>query len=151
MSEVTPSEIGLGVRALREIEARLRVRFRAYLRPGERVSLSVEDEEGFVFARLVVASRDESFRLELEAAVIEQDQIAAVLGATTSKMRLFAAIEFVSGHAEEYFRSQRHVRHHLDWRIYDCEGVQVRFRGQRKHPDLESEATALLDEEGEPT
>ena len=139
-------EVVLSPRALQEIQGRLRLRFRAYLRPGEKVALKVEDEEGFVFAHLAIASRDKKFQLDLEAAVIDQDQLEAFLLATTSRHRLLAAIEFLSGMAEEYFRSQRHARFHLDWRIYELEGAQVRFRGQERKPGLEEAASELLAE-----
>ncbi len=144
------TEVVLSPRTLREIEGRLRVRFRAFLRPGEKIALSVEDEEDFVYAQLLISSRDETFQLDLEAAVIEQDQEEGLVRATTSAMRLLAAIEYLSSQAEEFFRSQRRARYHVDWRIYDCEGARVRFRGQQRRPDLEAQATDLLGDEEPP-
>ena len=63
---------------------------------------------------------------------------------------MLGAIEFLADQLEEYFRNQRQTRFHVDWRIYDLEDATVRFRGQERRPELEEQATALLnDDDGE--
>lgn len=131
-------------KALRGIESRFKTRFRAYFRPGERLRLTVEDEQDFVYAQLSMSSPDESFRLDLEAAMIVQDQDHRFVDATTSRGRLLGAIEFLAGRLEEYFRSQRQLRFHIDWRLYPFQESTVRFRGRLRHPELEERATDLL-------
>lgn len=135
--------------ALRRIEQKLKTRFRAYFKPGEKIRLSVEDEEDFVYAQLSLALPDKTRRLELEAAMIVQDQDRRFVEATTSRMRLLGAIEFLSERLEEYFRSQRQLRFHVDWRLYPVEEATVRFRGQHRRPKLEEQATELLDDHEE--
>lgn len=136
-------------RALREIEGRLKVRFRAFFRPGERLRLETEDEQDFVYCKLLVSRADESLCLELEAAVIAQDQDPTFLKGTTSVVRLLGAIEFLSQRLEEFFKSQRLERFHIDWRLYPFEAATIRFRGGQRHPDLEEQASALLGEDDE--
>ncbi len=136
-------------RALRQIEARLKTRFRAFLRPGERVRLSVEEESDFVCCQMIMGLPDDSFSIDLEAAIIVQDQEHQFLSATTSRKRLLAAIEFLSSQLDEYFRSQRQERFHIDWRIYSFESANIRFRGRRRHRDLEREASDLLGDDHE--
>lgn len=134
-------------RALRRIERELKTRLRAFFRPGERLRLSVEDEEDFVHARLSVRLPDESVSLDLEAAVIVQDQDPRFLKATTSRKRMLGAIEFLSEKLEEYFRSQRQHRFHVDWRLYAFDAATVRFRGRRRRPQLEKRADELLEDQ----
>ncbi len=132
--------------ALRQIERRIKARLRAYFRPGEKIQLAVEDEEDFVCAELSLVLPDESSRLDLEAAVIEQDQDRRFLKETTSRKRLLGAIEFLSEKLENYFRSQRDIRFHVDWRLYPYNGATVRFRGQESRPELEQQASELLEQ-----
>ena len=132
-------------KALRRIERRIKTRLRAFFRPGERLRLSVEDDQDFVYARLSVLLPDDSARLDLEAAVIEQDQDRRFVERTTSRKRMLAAIEFLSDQLEEYFRSQRRQRFHVDWRRYPFDVATVRFRGRRRRPKLERRADELLE------
>ncbi len=136
-------------KALRQIERRLKTRFRAYFRPGERLRLSVEDEQDFVYAQLSMQLPGGTFRLDLEAAMIVQDQDDHFVKATTSRGRLLGAIEFLADRLEEYFRSQRRIRFHIDWRLYPFEAATVRFRGRQRHPELEEQATDLLEQQDE--
>lgn len=135
--------------ALRRIEQRLRTRFRAFFRPGEKIRLSVEDEEDFVYGRLSMTVPGESFHLDLEAAIIVQDQDRLFLEQTTSRTRLLGAIEFLSERLDEYFRSQRSLRFHIDWRLYPFNAATVRFRGRQRHPELEDRADELLEDDEE--
>lgn len=135
--------------ALRRIEQRLKTRLRAYFRPGERVGLTVEDEDDFVYAQLTVSLPDDSSRLDLEAAMIAQDQHRMFVDRTTSRKRLLGAIEFLSEKLEEYFRSQRQERFHVDWRLYDYDAATVRFRARHRRPELEQRASDLLDDDPE--
>ena len=132
--------------ALRQIERRLKVRLRAFFRPGERIRIEIEDEADFVFARLSLVSAAKDHQLDLEAAVIEQDQDHRFVEATTSRARLLGAIEFLAAQLEDYFRGDRQARFHIDWRLYDFEAATIRFRGQHRRPNLEEKATSLLEE-----
>lgn len=132
-------------KALRRIEREIKTRLRAYFRPGERLELSVEDEEDFVYAQLSVLLPDESSRLDLEAAMITQDQDQQFVEMTTSRKRMLGAIEFLSGKLEDYFRSQRQARFHVDWRLYPFDAATVRFRGRQRRPRLERRASELLE------
>ncbi len=132
--------------ALRRIERKLKTRFRAYFQPGEKVRLSVEEEEDFVCAQLALSVPGDTHRLELESAMIVQDQDRRFVEATTPRMRLLGAIEFLAEKLGEYFRSQRQPRFHVDWRLYPVEEATVRFRGRHRHPKLEHKATQLLDD-----
>ncbi len=131
--------------ALRKIEGRLKTRLRAFFRPGEKIRLSVEDEQDYVYAQLSLIMPGESFQMELEAAIIAQDQDRLFLDATDSRARMLGAIEFLSEKLESYFRSQRHLRFHVDWRLYPFEAATVRFRGRERHPELEDKATELIE------
>lgn len=136
-------------KSLRMIEARLKTRFRAFFRPGEKIKLAVEDEEDFVYCKFTLTLPDGSFCLDLEAAVIVQDQEKLFVDATTSRARQLGAIEFLSSQLDHYFRSQRQERFHIDWRIYDFEAARIRFRGELRHPELERQAAKLLAETSE--
>lgn len=146
---VQPVEMGLPAPGLRKIEGRLRARFRAFLRPGERLRVKVEEEKDFCYAHLALTSADKSFQLDLEGAVIAHDQVELELSAMSSKDRLLIAIEFLSATINDYFRGQRRDRFHPDWRLYSFESVQVRFRGRSRHPGLESQADELLERSDE--
>ncbi|TXD37652.1 hypothetical protein FRC98_08155 [Lujinxingia vulgaris] len=143
------AEVVLPVAARRKIESRLRTRYHAYLRPGERIGLRVEEESDFVFACLKLTSADKRFALELEGAAIVQDQDAAFLAATSPRDRLLAVIEFLADQLNDYFRVQRNQRFHLDWRKHPCSGLIVRFRGTERSPELEQQANRLLGETSE--
>lgn len=143
--ESSTEEVVITSAALRKIETRLRARFRAFLRPGERMALKVEEEEDFSFAHLSLSIPDGSYHLDLEGAVIVQDQEENFLVSGTSRDRLLMAIEFLSVALNDYFRGQRRERFHPDWRLYPFEGAQVRFRGGLSYPGLEEKATQLLE------
>lgn len=147
MSEdmIRQDDSSLPAKALRGIEGRLRARFRAFLRPGERIRLRVEEEKDFSFAHLVLSSADKSYVLDLEGAVILHDQEEAVVISENSRDRLLLAIEFLSATLNDHFRGNRLDRFHPDWRLYTFEGYQVRFRGRNRSPGLEAQANALLE------
>lgn len=136
-------------KALRRIERRFKARFRAFFRPGEKLHLTVEDEQDFVYAQLSMREPGGTSRLDLEAAMIVQDQDRRFVEATTSRARLLGAIEFLGEQLEQYFRSQRQQRFHVDWRLYPFDAATVRFRGRQRRPDLEAKATELLEGDGE--
>ncbi len=133
-------------KALRRLEKKLKTRFRAYLKPGEKIALSVEEESDFVYARLGLRLPSNQRRLDLEAAVIVQDQDHLYLKSSTGKGRLLTAIDFLGEQLEQYFEARRQTRFHIDWRLYGYREATVRFRGQESQPKLEAEATALLDD-----
>lgn len=136
-------------KALRRVERRLKTRLRAYFEPGEKLRINVEEEEDFVYAQLALRKGGDRFRLELEAAIIVQDQEHLFVEATTPRSRLMGAIEFLSERLEQYFKNQRGLRFHVDWRLYPFDSATVRFRGRERRPELEEQATQLLDERGD--
>ncbi len=144
--QAQPAEVVVTKKALKRLEKRMRTRFRAYLKPGEKIGLAIEEEEDFVYGQLHLQLPDGSERLDLEAAVIVHDQEHLYLQQSEPKGRLLTAIEFLGQQLETYFEQRRQLRFHVDWRLYSFEEATVRFRGQKSRPDLEAEATALLDD-----
>ncbi|RAL23603.1 hypothetical protein DL240_05435 [Lujinxingia litoralis] len=144
--ETPRATVVLSPAALRKIEARLRTRYHAYLRPGERIALAIEEEPDFVYAKLTLFRRDKTFSLDLEGAVIVQDQDASFLSATLPHDRLLAAIEYLAEQLAGYFRAQRQQRFHLDWRKHPFDAMLIRFRGEERSPGLEQQANQLLGE-----
>ena len=142
-------EVVLSGGALRKIEARLRARFRAFLRPGERIRLTVEEEDEFSFAHLKLVAADGSYRLDLEGALIAREQPEVLVVTASTRDRLVMAIEFLSAALNDYFRGQRRERFHPDWRIYPFEGAEIRFRGGLVYPELEAQAQGLLHDDDE--
>ena len=145
-SQASGQAVVVTPKALRQVERRIKARLRAYFRPGEKLRLTVEDDEDFVYAQMALLLPDESFRLDLEAAMIIQDQDRRFVDNTSSRTRLLGAIEFLSEQIESYFRSQRDLRFHVDWRLYPYNASTVRFRGRERRPELEERATELLED-----
>lgn len=143
--EVLPEKLAA---ACLRIQKAMQSRFRAYLRPGERLRVQIEREKDFVYAQMIVEMPDGSYHLDIEAAVIVQDQEFEVTQVLVPEERLELAFEFLRGQLHDYFRQNRVNRFHADWRIYPFEGTKIRFRGRLTQPGLERLADELL---GEPS
>jgi hypothetical protein len=130
-------------REQRRIVDELMGEFAAYLRPGERIAVQGERGEDFSWFELTLRAADRSFTLELEAAMIRQDQKGTAYHLDAEE-RFEAARDFVAGQLYDYFCSDREQRFHLDWRVYGDDMLQLRFRGEERAPKLEEQADELL-------
>ncbi len=128
------------------IQKAMQTRFRAYLRPGERLRVKIERDQEFVYAQMIVELPDGSYHLDVEAAVIEHDQEFELTQALAPDGRIEFAFEFLRGQLHDYFRENRVERFHSDWRIYPFEGTKIRFRGRLTQPGVERMADELLGE-----
>ncbi|MFB6263165.1 MAG: hypothetical protein ABEL76_05990 [Bradymonadaceae bacterium] len=127
----------------RRIKQAVMFRFEAYLKPGETISVDAEREDEYVYSQLNVEARDDSFELELEAAVLAADQGMETF--ESPQRQLDVAFEFLKQKLYEFFQSERREQFHPDWRHYTVEARAVRFRGRLRRPELERRADELLD------
>lgn len=126
----------------------------AFLAPGERFAVDAEvGKQGsqgapeYVWAQLLLGRPDDSFRLEMEAAMVPGDQEPGVIfpEAELAMETLFAMLRV---RLYDYFRQDRHALFHDDWRMQPFGEWAVRFRASQSNPGLDAQADALLD--GEP-
>ncbi len=117
-------------------------RFASELKPGETLlSTATRDSEHSIFA-LIIQSSDNSFRLEMEAALLAKDNEDI-----SAEDRLLISLDFLEQQLEGFF-DDRLVRFHDDWRIYDFKDGEIRFRGAQTNPELEALADQWI-EKGE--
>lgn len=128
------------------IRQALVARFGAFLKPGESIDIDAEKSDEYVYARVEVASADETFKLGVEAAVLAADQ-ERLERLDPPERFLELTIEFLKLQVYEFFRRDRDERFHVDWRLYPVDTATIRFRGQVRRPELERRADALLDED----
>ncbi len=121
--------------------------FGARLRPGESLGLEVERSAEHGFASLVLETSDDTLKVELEAAVLADDEHPEE---PSAEERFDQAVEFVGAMFAEFLDDREAMRMHDDWRIYEFDDVLVRFRGQKRKPNLESLADAWLASGGAP-
>lgn len=131
-----------------KVNEALIARFGVQLRPGESLSLDVERSQEHALATLSLSNADDSFQLELEAAVLETDEAEETKVNPAS--RHLIAVDYLDTVLEEYFSADRHYRFHDDWRVVDFESTAVRFRGVERRPHLEATADAWLEAGGDP-
>jgi hypothetical protein len=134
LTPVTPEE-------LRKLNDALIARQGLHLRPGESIVLAARRTAESTQAVVVLATSDESFRLELEAVVLTDDEHKN-LG--DSDAILDAAVDFVDAMFSEFVLNERTSRFHDDWRVYDFDGYMVRFRGFATNPSADAMADAWL-------
>lgn len=130
----------------KRIKNAMMYRFGAYLRPGESISIDAEKGREYVYSELTLSAADESFELELEAAVLAADQGVDEFEVPGEALDL--AFEFLKLRLYEFFQQDRNQRFHIDWQHYTVRQTGVRFRGEIRRPELEERADELLDEEG---
>lgn len=114
------------------------MRFGTELEPGETIIANVSRSKNESVFAIVLENIDKSFRLDLEAAVLEKDNKDF-----NAKDRVYRALDFVENQLGLFFED-RTFRFHDDWRIYDFLDSVIRFRGQQTNPDLESQADDWL-------
>lgn len=130
---------------LAQLHEALATRHGARLKPGEGITVRAERLPEHVAAVLVLASADDAMRLELEAAVIPDDDHKAV---ATPDEQLDAAVDFCDAMLTEFLDNDRFGNFHDDWRLYDFDDLVVRFRAQLTHPNIDALADAWLAENG---
>ncbi len=138
----------LAARQKQLIREALTTRFAAFLKPGERLEVDAEKADEYVYGTIKVTTADDSFRLDVEAAILAADQHEAKLDEPERYLEL--ALEFLKLQLYEFFRQDRQERFHIDWRIYPVEKASIRFRGQIRKPSLERGADELLDDADPP-
>lgn len=131
----------------RRVENAMNFRFNAYQKPGETISVDAEKGDEYVYTELSLEAPDDSFRLDLEAAVLAADQSQSRF--PDPDAILDVAFEFLKLRLYEFFQSERTERFHIDWRHYTVEGTALRFRGRIRKPQLEEKADEWLDEHGD--
>ncbi len=125
------------------IQNAMQYRFGAYLRPGESITIDAERGDEYVYSEMVLESADESFHLQLEAAVLAADQ--GVDEFVRPQEALNLGFELLRRQLYEFFQSNRSERFHVDWRQYTVEQTEVRFRGRIRKPELERRADEMLE------
>jgi hypothetical protein len=120
-------------------------KFGARLRPGEGLSVHLEQTEDHSHLEVLLESISGEFRLSLQTAVVASDSDVT----TTVAERLDTALDFLDLQFEDYFESGREMRFHTDWRTYEFAQKPVRFCGRTSNPNLEDAATEFLKEHDE--
>ena len=129
----------------KRIKNAMMYRFGAYLRPGERIEIAAEKGTEYVNSELTLEAADNSFRLDLEVAILAADQ--GVEEFVDPGEALDLGFEFLKLRLYEYFKQERNERFHVDWRHYTVRQTDLRFRGQMRRPELEDRADEILDDE----
>ncbi len=117
-------------------------RFASELKPGETLLSNASRDAAHSIFAIIVQSSDDSFRLELESALLAENNLEI-----TAEDRLFLALDFIENQLQGFF-DDRFLRFHDDWRVYDFKGGEIRFRGAQTNPELEALADQWL-EKGE--
>lgn len=120
------------------------------LRPGESLSANVERTPEHCWARVIVEAADETFRLELEAAAVRSDEDDPKQWKPEERFQ--QVLDLIDLQLNTFFEEDRTPRFHDDWRVYNLTegGVDLRFRGKQRRPDLEALADQWLDTGGDP-
>ena len=122
----------------------------AFLAPGERFAIDAEvgkpDAQGapeYVWAQVLLGTPDDSFRLEIEGALVPADQ-APESSFPEGSEAISELLAFLRVQVYEFFRLDRQLRFHDDWRLQPFQSKIVRFRGAVRFPELEKRADDLL-------
>lgn len=134
MAELLPKQIA-------KINEAITAKYGHYLKVGEGIAVEAEEAPDFVLMRIILAASDESFRLELVAA-IEYDAEHKV--PLVQKEAWSIALDFLDVQLEDFFAEERFMRFHEDWLVYDFLGTLVKFQGSTRRPDLEALADQWL-------
>lgn len=147
MSEKKEKVQPIGKEERQKVFAAFTATFGARLKPGESLDVDVERTEDHGHAGLSLAAADESMQVEMEAAVLADDEHEEE---PTPEERFEYAVEFLGIMFAEFLDDREAIRFHDDWRIYEMKGTLVRFRGQLRKPGIESLADAWLASGGNP-
>lgn len=128
---------------LANIEDAVVAKYGAFLKPGEWISIDVTQDKVHCHTTMFLENPDGGERLELESVVLDSDN-DNIEPALNMKARFDHSIDFLDSQLESFFEDDRHPRFHDDWRLYQLDAVIVRFRGRRRHPDLEQLADQWL-------
>lgn len=119
----------------------LAAKYGARLRAGESLAVDAERAKDHVWVQIVIEATDQTFRLEFEAASVPAD---ATDGWVAPK-RFDLALDLADSKLEEYFENDRFAKLHDDWRFYEFDGVELRFRGVERRPHLDQLADQWLE------
>lgn len=125
------------------IESSIGARFRAFLKPGESLSVEAEKTDEYVWGKLLLETADDSFEFELEGALLGSDQSQQKIYEHERKLEI--VFEFLKRQFYEFFRTDRRETFHLDWKLYHLDEATVRFRAQTRKPRLEDRADTILE------
>ncbi len=120
--------------------------YEAFLAPGERLSVEGAATEEYVHAQLSLRSADRSTQLDVEAVIMPKQDLKAWQEHLGDKEFMDLLFGFLRVQLYEFFRQDRSLRFHVDWRLFPFEGYTVRFRGAFKRPELIDQADALLEQ-----
>jgi hypothetical protein len=132
----------LTVAGKKRVYEAITAKFGARLRPGEGLSVNLDQNHEHIHLEIVLESISKEFRLSLETAVVASESDVA----SSAADRLDIALDFLDLQFEDYFESGRDMRFHSDWRAYEIDKKTVRFRGRISNPNLEDAATQFLTE-----
>jgi len=118
-----------------------------HLEPGETLTIDLERRREHCWGMVVLETSDDALRVEIEAAVVEQDLEDESL---SLQRRFDAVLDLLDLQLHRFLSGERIERFHDDWRIYDLDGVTARFRGQVTKPSLDRLADAWLASHGDP-
>lgn len=141
LADLEPKEVA-------RINEALIAKYGVKLEPGESLSLDIERSSEHAHAQLTLSNADDTFRLELEAAILESDETEG--SEVVPSARHLIAVDFLDAILEEYFSEDRHANFHDDWRVLEFETTNVRFRGGERRPSIEAMADAWLEAGGNP-
>lgn len=117
-------------------------RYGLKLKPGEALTVNAERSAEQCWVRIEIETADGSYLLEAEVAALPSD-VPAV--STWEPLQAFDdALDLLDEQLHDYFENDRFAKWHDDWRVYDFEGANLRFRGRESRPDLEALADAWL-------
>ncbi|MEC9398705.1 MAG: hypothetical protein VX475_13845 [Myxococcota bacterium] len=122
----------------------------AFLAPGERFAIDAEvGQPGpngapeYVWAQLLLGTPDDTFRLEVEGAMVPADQ-PPEQSFPEGRDAISELLAFLRLQVYEFFRLDRQLRFHDDWRLQPFQGKTLRFRGAVRYPGLDERADELL-------
>ncbi len=124
-----------------KVNEAITAKFGHYLKVGEGITAEVEEGPDFTLMRITLAASDESFRLELAAAIEYGAEHKVPL---VEKDAWSIALDFLDVQLEDYFGEERFMRFHEEWLVYDYLGTLIKFQGTTRRPDLEALADQWL-------
>ena len=145
MTRNSKQPIAPTVEEIRVLNDALTARHGRSLRAGEGIALDAVRTAEHTLMTVVLSAADNTLRLELQAAILPDDDHPSVPGD-----ELMTAADFLDAMLDEYFVNERLTRFHHDWRVYEFDGSLVRFRGEETNPSVEALADAWLEQTGNP-
>ncbi len=123
-------------------------RYGLKLRPGEAMTIDASRAPDTAWARIEISTIDDSFDLVVECAALKSDVLDGDTWSETAA--LTDVLDLLDAQLDEFFENERLAHFHDDWRLYEFEGTQLRFRGRSGRPNLEALADQWLATYGGP-